>query len=912
MGRRGTETILSRFSFGEIIAELPSEKGLNDLIIGLNYQQGQLKQQSSSSSSQLSAIWPPSARKAAYAARSKSLARVGTAPHRASSSSRAGRLNTAGFHDELHHSHTSGALLRVDTYEFDAPQLAGPSMMMPIQPIQPVRLQRHRRGQGKTAMPPGGQLPSLPLWSRSASAPCLHDLGVDSAAGVDGLLGPQPQPPALPPNASLATPAQLAATRPGARAQAPSAPRSSPEGRGPALFLDGVEPPPAAAQSSYGSRPGGPSAGPSAGPRAGPNGSVAPAAGRPAAAAAPAPAPLPLAPPSLAAPPPLSTAAETAPLPPDSSAHSGGAWSNACPSSTASSPIPSPGPSPQRLRRQSRELLANGGASPLGASGATPPQERRDGQEKADGGAAGAGGAGGAGGAAARSPSQSRRGGGSAAGQAAWQRAREKTTRSRRRDSIIDRIYKPLNRWQKVVISSGFRALLARRLTLLRRLRAVFAPVCKAATMRHKLSILRPLKLFQSLAYREAYSLARMMSLKLLPRYSKAIRAGCAPPAFYVVVWGNLRYMATRDDGLSSTKAKGDCFGEGALAAALNTGPTPEGDEAAAAAAAAAVAEASAAVPLEPYDLQCTEPTLLLSLRTNDVDVILHPWFIGLQRRYVASQLKSDMLLRAPSFESAGFELCSALASCFTVQKAPAGMVLYKPADRPDAAYLLIDGAVELLTPPAGGASNPFAPKSPLQPHAGGLVVMRRTHTSECAWVGEGALFHGREPPGSVEVSGSAAKSSTGGATGYRRSHTARTTRASQLLKLPKAAFPRFERLAHVLLPMLRNHDRRLEELVANPPLLPPPAEGDGDAGLAQMQTVARELALAARERLADQKAAHAKFKEDQQATPRAVFIYNLASAYNRNRYKRLQEGEKAARSPSPKKVNLNEKPPEA
>jgi hypothetical protein len=74
------------------------------------------------------------------------------------------------------------------------------------------------------------------------------------------------------------------------------------------------------------------------------------------------------------------------------------------------------------------------------------------------------------------------------------------------------------------------------------------------------------------------------------------------------------------------------------------------------------------------------------------------------------------------------------------------------------------------------------------------------------------------------------------------------------MLRLPQASFARFEQLATVLLPMLRTHDKRLEELVADPP----PKFGHAtkrveaageDAGLKEMQQFAHEAALAARVR---------------------------------------------------------------
>jgi len=278
-------------------------------------------------------------------------------------------------------------------------------------------------------------------------------------------------------------------------------------------------------------------------------------------------------------------------------------------------------------------------------------------------------------------------------------------------------------------------------------------------------------------------------------------------------------------------------------------------------------------------------------MQVSDVDTILHPWFITLQKQYVSSQLKFDMLIRAPAFARAGVELVDQLASCFVLHRAPSGATLYHAGDRPNGAFLLIEGTVDLFAPPRLNLSGPRSFED-TQPS----LVMRRSQLSECAWVGEGALFHGREPPGSRD---------DGPGKGYRRSHTARAARACQMLRLPQASFARFEQLATVLLPMLRTHDKRLEELVADPP----PKFGHAtkrveaageDAGLKEMQQFAHEAALAARVREFDIAEAHRRFEQSQHRDLKATFIYNLASAYDRiDRYKRLQEGEKAPRSAS-------------
>eukprot|EP00900_Chrysochromulina_parva_P009515 jgi/Chrpa1/18565/Chrysochromulina_OHIO_Genome00003867-RA len=225
----------------------------------------------------------------------------------------------------------------------------------------------------------------------------------------------------------------------------------------------------------------------------------------------------------------------------------------------------------------------------------------------------------------------------------AWKRAKIKTMRPSRRYSIFDRILRPVNRWQRTVLTTAFLTRLAKRIHLLKKLRAIFATII--VPHRKKLAILRPLKMFASLSYREVYALAGMMKLKLLPRYAKALRAGCAPSAFYVVVWGGLHFIGGREDGLPQTVGVGESFGGGHLASPLNLGDIKgdsKGDGAVAGSHRGQLSVspgrevmgggqspgreiASNDVPLEPFDLQAAEPTLLLSLRVSDVDTILHP-----------------------------------------------------------------------------------------------------------------------------------------------------------------------------------------------------------------------------------------------------------------------------------------------
>ena len=131
-------------------------------------------------------------------------------------------------------------------------------------------------------------------------------------------------------------------------------------------------------------------------------------------------------------------------------------------------------------------------------------------------------------------------------------------------------------------------------------------------------------------------------------RYAKALRAGCAPSAFSVVVWGGLNFIGGREDGLPQTVGLGESFGGGHLASPLNKvdnqgdgavsgshrGPSP-GREVIGGGQSPGREIAPNDVPLEPFDLQAAEPTLLLCLRVSDVDTILHPWFITLQKQYV-------------------------------------------------------------------------------------------------------------------------------------------------------------------------------------------------------------------------------------------------------------------------------------
>ena len=433
--------------------------------------------------------------------------------------------------------------------------------------------------------------------------------------------------------------------------------------------------------------------------------------------------------------------------------------------------------------------------------------------------------------------------------------------RRRRRDSIFDRILKPLNRWQQTVVMPAFQMQLAHRLLLLRRVLRIFS--VGIVPLKKKLELLSPLPLFALLSTTETTALARMMHPRLVGRYAKVLRAGCAPAAFYVVLWGSV----TRTDGSNETYGVGDCFGQGALANICQPAPpkVANGTEAAEGSALAPrVRRASSLppqhasnVPLEPCDLQAAEPTMLLALKLTEVDVEANPWFVALQRRYVSSQMKSGMLLRVPSLMTAGEELCAQLAACFTLCEPKAAVTLYSKGDRADCAYLIVGGGVELIAkpPPHMGVSS----SAPLSQPPAELVVAKRTHESDLPWVGEGAILH-------PETGGPGGK--------YRRTHTAITTDKCQLLKLPRKEFGKFERLAAVLLPMLRSHERQLEGRLA----ALKPEQGEED--LSQMQGVAKELATAARLRLMQQTEAHARFLAAQRKDDKALFIFSLVGAY--------------------------------
>ena len=87
------------------------------------------------------------------------------------------------------------------------------------------------------------------------------------------------------------------------------------------------------------------------------------------------------------------------------------------------------------------------------------------------------------------------------------------------------------NRWQATVLSAGFQAMLTRRLLLLKKLRAVLGT--GMISTKRKLETLSPLPLFRGLARHEILKIARCMTLKLIGRYTKILRAGTPPAAYY-------------------------------------------------------------------------------------------------------------------------------------------------------------------------------------------------------------------------------------------------------------------------------------------------------------------------------------------------------------------------------------------
>ena len=211
-------SILSRFSFGEITREdvRPAVR-LDDEA------RPQLKQSESSAGL-------PGNRKTLRKSKSSETLRKSKSseldPPRTASvhvaRPQAERLNTTGFHDQRHRGHSSGAMLHIEAFEFEAPpQSAAMRHGISTPTLAPAAL-RHRRPGSRPSALAGAQLPSLP-WPAGAAP----------AAAMGPLLGKGALPP---------TDAQQMAVQPDVRDELRSAPRSTPtlSPRG----LDGLEPDP--------------------------------------------------------------------------------------------------------------------------------------------------------------------------------------------------------------------------------------------------------------------------------------------------------------------------------------------------------------------------------------------------------------------------------------------------------------------------------------------------------------------------------------------------------------------------------------------------------------------------------------------------------------------------------------------
>ena len=191
----------------------------------------------------------------------------------------------------------------------------------------------------------------------------------------------------------------------------------------------------------------------------------------------------------------------------------------------------------------------------------------------------------------------------------------------------------------------------------------------------------------------------------------------------------------------------GGCFGEGALAATVDAGDGSEategeGGEGAASAdggvggGGAGGGSSSRQVPCELNDLEATRATMLLSLKPSDMttaDLVSQSggpgWFLLLQRRYVNSSLKSQMLAQLGPLQTATKAFCNKLAEFFTLWELPADHFLYSKGEKPDHLYLLPHGSVKLLAlPPMRPKPNAFAPDGP-EPIP--VVVSNRTDIGE-------------------------------------------------------------------------------------------------------------------------------------------------------------------------------------
>ena len=112
---------------------------------------------------------------------------------------------------------------------------------------------------------------------------------------------------------------------------------------------------------------------------------------------------------------------------------------------------------------------------------------------------------------------------------------------------------------RRVVCSASFQTALHRRLALLRRLKSVL--YAGVVTISQKLKVLTSLPLFANLSRYEQITLAKLMRLKLVGRYTTVLRAGSAPPAFNVVLWGSLRVASGRPDGIIDVVGVGGAIG---------------------------------------------------------------------------------------------------------------------------------------------------------------------------------------------------------------------------------------------------------------------------------------------------------------------------------------------------------------
>ena len=72
------------------------------------------------------------------------------------------------------------------------------------------------------------------------------------------------------------------------------------------------------------------------------------------------------------------------------------------------------------------------------------------------------------------------------------------------------------------------------------------------------------------------------------------------------------------------------------------------------------------------------------ALNTTGAWALALVWFAPLQRRYVNSEHKSQMLLEVASLAVAGKAYCRALAELFTLAEPPAGHTLYVKGEKPD------------------------------------------------------------------------------------------------------------------------------------------------------------------------------------------------------------------------------------